>query len=233
MTPLVRFAFFLLPALFTTTGCSEDVLVFPDLVPATVRILNGTQDADSLSITIDSIQTVHVERTMLTSPLTIAAGRRVPFVFLYRGRTIGRDTAFFTLGSSGSIFLVARGSHQRIVRFLPAITDTLLPEGTPNALVKFCHAAEPDFVDDFYSLELWRSGAVTERLLPTSFDPDQSSRSWHALAPGTYTFEVRIPRGGRVAASSAPVTLQAGKSYFVYTIDAAPPSIDNIRLIVE
>jgi hypothetical protein len=220
-------------SILSFVACSEDTLIFPELTPAAVRILNATQDADTLAITIDSVQTILVARTAFTQPITIASGRRVPFVFAYRGQPIGRDTAFFTLGSAARIFLVSRGSHRRIVRFLPPITDTLLPPGTLNAFVKFCHAAEPDYVDQFYTLELWRSGAVTERLLPTSFDPDQTSRSWHALAPGTYTFEARIARGGRVAASTSPVELVAGKSYLIYTIDVAPPAIDNIKLVVE
>lgn len=233
MTFLARLLALVLALSVTLTSCTEDTLIFPELVPASVRLLNATRDTDSLVVTIDSTQSALIERTLVSAPIVVPAGRRVPFVFSYRGQPIGRDTAFFTLGSAGRIFLVARGSHTRIVRFLPPITDTTLPTGTPNAFIRFCHAAEPDFVDELYTLELWRSGAVAERLLPESFDPDQTSRSWHALAPGTYTFEARVARGGRVAATSVPVALQAGRSYLVYTIDAAPPAIDNIRLLVE
>jgi len=220
-------------AMVLLTGCDEAILQFPDLLPASVRVLNATDNADTLGIIIDSVTSVSIRRTELTDPISIAAGRRVPFVFTYKGLPIGRDTAQFTLGANGRIMLIARGSKDRIIRFLPPVLDTILPSGTANAFIKFTHAVEHDNVSRFYSVQLWRSGSTTEQLLPQNFDPDQTSRSWHALAPGQYTFEVRARNTSDVAATLGPIALVAGKSYFVFTTDIDPPALDRVALSIR
>lgn len=213
------------------TACSEAVLVFPEPTPARVRIVNTSQDVDPLTVVIDSSQTVDVARGATSGYRTVPAGRPISFVLQSAGTTIGRDTAYYTLGPGGSLILFARGSRARVVRFLSPLQDTVPPTGDPACYVKFTHAVEYDFISNAEFVDVFLS--TGERLFPETYPPDITSPRWAKLAPGSYTFVIRQAGSGAELARTATMQLTAGQSYVLYTYDRTPPTIDDVGVVLE
>jgi hypothetical protein len=220
---IVRFVLFS-TIVITTIACSEDVLVFPTPPPAQVRIVNTTQDVDPLTVMVDNSTQATAIRGEYSVLVTAPAGRPISFVLMERDSMLRRDTLYYTLGGSGKIILFTRGSKSNLVEFRRVIQDTQLPAGSANSVIRFTHMAEN--VDKAVTLEIWVKGAG--RLFPEDFDPGLSSPTYTAITPGTYTFEIREYKTTNVLFELSNVSIEAGKSYMIYTFDADPNVTDAI-----
>ncbi len=216
----------ILLSVIALTSCDDGVLTFPDPAPATVRVVNVTQDVQVLSVLVNGSTTVSAQRGMVTDQTQSPAGRPVSFLLL-EGAAPLRDTLFYTLGGSATVILFARGSKVNVVEFRRAIQDTALPADA-DPVIRFTHMAEN--VNQYVTLEVWLKGG--SRLMSEDFDPGFTSTGYTTLSPGTYSFEVREYQTTNVAASLENVTLERGKSYMLYTWDAQPPTEDMLSLSI-
>jgi hypothetical protein len=211
------------------TGCEQDVLTFPDLEPAHVRIVNTTQDVEQLNVVVDRSSTVTAARGAATGLAPAESGRLVSFVLKDGDKVLGgegRDTVYYILGGGAKVILFARGSTSNVVEFRRAIQDTTLsPNDDP--VIRFTHMAEQ--TDRFVTLEVWFKGG--EKVFDAEFDPGLSS-TYVSLPPGTYSFELREWGGPAVAAELVNVELKKGTSYMLYAWDAAPPTLDAVSLSI-
>lgn len=228
MCSILKFTPLFITSLAMLTSCNESVLDFPIPQPAQVRIVNTSRDADTLGVVIDSTTRINVERGAVSSRVLVSAGRPISFLVTYRGSAITRDTARYTLGANASIVLYARGSRDRIVSFNQPVQDTALSVTEPNAFVRFTHACENDFVDAGSLVELFTMQGT--KVFKEQYPPDITSPTWARMAPGTYAFVLREAGKPRELARLNNVTLEAGKTYMLYSFDLAPPSIDSIGL---
>jgi len=209
-------------------GCNESVLDFPLPTPARVRVVNTSRDADTLGVVIDSTLQLDVARGLASPFVEVGAGRPITFIVTYQGALIGRDTSRYTLGANGSIILFARGSKNKLVSFNSPVQDTLLDPTEPNAFVKFTNACEYDFVEAGGLVEVFTSSG--DKIFKEQYPPDITSPRWSAMAPGTYTFILREAGTPRELARVENVTLQAGRTYMLYSYDRNPPALDDIGL---
>lgn len=207
-------------------GCNENILVFPTLDPALVRIVNTTQDVGTLDVVVDGSATVTSQRGFVTEYTSSPAGRPVGFVLNENGEPLRRDTLFYTLGGNAKVILFARGAKATLVEFRRAIQDTTLAP-TDDPVIRFTHMAEN--TDFFVTLELFFKGG--EKVYDEEFDPGLSS-GYASLAPGTYSFEVRSWETGDVAATLENVEIKSGQAYMLYAWDENPPAVDQVALSV-
>lgn len=207
-------------------ACSDGVLTFPTPDPAEISVINVTDDVAKLSVLVDGTSTVTALRGAASASASCPAGRPVGFV-LKDSITDLRDTVYYTLGGKAKVILFAYGSKSSVVEFRRAIQDTVLP-ASANPVVRFTHMAQA--VDRFATLEVWIKGG--SRLIDEDFDPGLTSTSYTSLPPGTYSFELREYQTTNVAATLDNVVLQPGKSYMLYTWDAAPPATDSVTLSI-
>ena len=214
--------------LFTLVGCNESVLDFPLPSPARVRIVNTSRDADTIGVIIDSTINLDVARGEVSPFVEVGAGRPITFIVTYRGVIIGRDTSKYTMGSNGSIVLFARGSKNKLVSFTSPVQDTTLAADEANAFLKFTHACEYEYVEAGGLVEVYSGSG--DKIFKEQYPPDITSPRWSRMAPGTYSFVLREAGTTRELARIENVTLQAGKSYMLYSYDRNPPALDDIGL---
>ena len=207
----------------TVSSCEQDVLVFPTPDPARVRIVNTTQDVVNLETVIDETASITAARGAATIYAPAPAGRPIGFVFKENGEDLRRDTLFYTLGGSASVILFARGSRTGLVEFRRPLQDTSIPADA-DPVVRFVHMGEQ--TDQFFTLEVFTGDG--ERAFPEIFDPGIAS-AYRSFPAGEITFEAREWEAPTVAASLT-TTLERGRSYVIYTYDAAPPAFDQLTM---
>ena len=207
-------------------ACSDGVLTFPEPAPATIRVVNVTQDVHKLSVLVDGQSTITALRGLPSAATSCPAGRPVGFV-LKDSTTDLRDTVYYTLGGNATVMLFTYGSKGTVVEFRRAIQDTTLPVGS-NPVIRFTHMAQN--VDRYATLEVWIKGG--QRLIAEDFDPGLTSLAYTSLPPGTYSFELREYQTTNVVAELNNVAIERGRSYMLYSWDAAPPSLDSISLSI-
>jgi len=125
------------------------------------------------------------------------------------------------------VMLFAYGSKGTVVEFRRAIQDTTLPASS-NPVIRFTHMAQN--VDRYATLEVWIKGG--QRLIAEDFDPGLTSLAYTSLSPGTYSFELREYQTTNVVAELNNVAIEPGRSYMLYSWDAAPPALDSISLSI-
>lgn len=206
-------------------GCNDGVLNFPQPAPATVRVVNVTQDVGTLGVVIEGTSTLLIERGKASSATAVTSGRPVSFVFKEGDSVLRRDTLLYTLGGSARVILFAKGTKTNLVEFRQAIQDTLV-SGAPMAFIRYTHMCDAVDKAGFVQVHLDNG----EKLFDDIFQPGFSSRTYAQLAPGTYTFVLREDLTGVELGRLANVSLAAGASYMLYSYDAAPPAVDSIAM---
>ena len=206
-----------------SSACEQDVLVFPTPDPARVRIVNTTQDVATLETVIDETVSISSDRGLATAYASAPAGRPIGFVFKEDGEDLRRDTLFYTLGGSASVILFARGSKTGLVEFRRPLQDTSIAADA-DPVVRFVHMGER--TDQFFTLEVFTADG--QRAFPEIFDPGIAS-DYRSFPPGEITFETREWEAPTVAAEYT-MTLERGKTYVMYTYDAAPPTFDQLAM---
>lgn len=208
-------------------SCDEDVLTFPELEPARIRIVNVAPGIESLQFVIDSSTILNVPFSELSAPTEIPAGRPIPFVINVNGRPASRDTSRFTFGTSGSSFLATISLTPGNYSIVSPIRDTILPTNVPNGYVKFLHGVSDD---RFFEVEVYY--AQDQSLFASrTFDPYSSSPNFAQLSPGTYTFYLREPGGSTEFARLENVRIDAGRSYLLYSHSS--PTGEGINLKIQ
>lgn len=213
--------------ILSVMGCESGVITFPTPDPASVLIVNTTQNVPTVRVTMDSTINVDVTRGNASAYTQVAAGRPVTF-FIGSPSTVYRDNLRYTLGGNGRVILFVRGDTNSLVEFRREIQDTVMPAGSTSSVIRFTHMAER--VDKAYFLEVWITGGP--RLLPEEYEIGISSPVYHGIEPGTYSFEVREGGTTNVLAVLPNVQISAGRSYMLYTFDAEPPTVDSISLSI-
>lgn len=206
-------------------GCNDGVLNFPQPAPASVRVVNVTQDVAELGVVVEGTSNIRVSRGTASTEFDVTAGRPISFVFKEGDSVLRRDTLFYTLGGDARVILFAKGTKTNLVEFRKAIQDTTL-SGTAMAFLRFTHMAE--FVNRAEFVELWIEGG--QKVFDDLFLPGISSTTYAQLAPGTYSFVLREEGSGVELGRLANVSLSASMSYMLYSYDAAPPAIDSIAM---
>lgn len=214
-------------AILSIVACESGVITFPTPEPAAVLIVNTTQNVPITRVTMDSTINVDVERGLASAYTEVAAGRPVTF-FIGSPTMVYRDNLRYTLGGNGRVILFVRGDTNSLVEFRREIQDTVMPAGSTSSVIRFTHMAER--VDKAFFLEVWITGGP--RLLPEEYEIGISSPVYHEIEPGTYSFEVREGGTTNVLAVLPNVQISAGRSYMLYTYDAAPPTVDSISLSI-
>lgn len=211
------------------SACDEDVLTFPEPSPASVRVVNVTRDVVTLGVLVDGTTKFDVPRGAASGYVPSPAGRAVSFVLLDEGRSLRRDTLFYTLGGNARVILFAKGTKTNLVEFRSAIQDTALPPSETRGFVKFVHMAEYELADGEFVEVVTPEGT---KIFPEIFLPGIASPSWVALEPGTYTFQIRAYGTTDILATLSNVTISAGSTRILYTFDAAPPVPDSLALSI-
>lgn len=227
----MRFSCPILLALVTSilSSCDEDVLTFPEPSPASVRVVNVTRDVVSLGVLVDGTTSFDVARGEASGYVPSPAGRAVSFVLLDSGRSLRRDTLFYTLGGSARVILFAKGTKTNLVEFRSAVQDTVLPTSETRGFVKFVHMAEYELTDGEFVEVVTPDGT---NVFPEVFLPGIASPSWVALEPGTYTFQIRAYGTTDILTTLSNVSISAGSTRILYTFDAAPPVPDSLALSI-
>ncbi|MDZ4746306.1 MAG: hypothetical protein SGJ05_09935 [bacterium] len=206
-------------------ACDDGVLNFPQPAPASVRVVNVTQDVTLLGVGIEGETKLLIARGSVSSVIEVPAGRQVSFVFLDSNKMIGRDTLRYTFGGDARVILFAKGTKTNLVEIRQAIQDTIVTSSS-MAFVRFTHMVEN--FDKAGFVELWHeSGSL---VFDDLFQPGFSSRGYTQLAPGTYSFVLREEGTSLVLGRLTNVSLAAGMSYMIYSYDAAPPAVDSIAM---
>lgn len=221
---LHKFAALILLGAFVI-GCDDGVLNFPQPAPASLRVVNVTQDVATLGVVLEGASTLLIDRGAASSEIDVTAGRPVSFVFKEGDSVLRRDTLFYTLGGDAHVILFAKGTKTNLVEFRQAIQDTSV-SGNTMAFVRFTHMAENVNRAEF--VELWTDGG--QKVFDNLFLPGISSSNYAQLTPGAYTFVLREEGTGEVLGCLANVSLLAGSSYMLYSYDAAPPAVDSIAM---
>ena len=225
ITMRVLFLFVITTMTTVVIGCEDGVLNFPQPAPASIRIVNVTQDVASLSVVIDGNITLLSKRGQVSADMGVPAGRRISLVFRDGDNVIGRDTLRQTFGGGAQLILFAKGTKTNIVDFRQAIQDTTVT-GSPMAFVRFTHMS--DYFDKAGFAELWFEGG--QKVFDNIFEPGISSRDYTQLVPGIYSFVLREEGTGVELSRLNNVNLSAGASYMIFSYDAAPPIVDSIAL---
>jgi hypothetical protein len=207
-------------------SCEDGVITFPTPEPAQLRIVNVTSNLQRARVTIDSATFIEADRGRASDYTQIAAGRQIQ-VQIGSPTRVFRNNLRYTLGGGARVILFVRGDTTSLIEFRREIQDTALPMGSTNAVLRFTHMAEN--VDKGYFTEIWISGG--EQLFPVEFEPGISSRSYYAIAPGTYSFELREAGTQNVLARLNDVTIRAGTSSMLYSYNASPTE-DDITLAI-
>ncbi|MBL0322654.1 MAG: DUF4397 domain-containing protein [Ignavibacteria bacterium] len=136
--------------ILSVIGCESGVITFPTPDPASVLIVNTTQNVPTVRVTMDSTINVDVTRGDASAYTQVAAGRPVTF-FIGSPTTVYRDNLRYTLGGNGRVILFVRGDTTSLVEFRREIQDTVMPAGSTSSVIRFTHMAEN--VDKAYFLE--------------------------------------------------------------------------------
>jgi hypothetical protein len=232
MTTPLRIVCLCLLSGLAASACDEDVLTFPTLEPARIRIVNTAIGTPFLQFVIDSTIVIDVPYSDVSTSTNIPAGRPIPFVINVNGRPAGRDTSRYTFGTSGASFLVSTSTTPGNYTIVSPIRDTILPAGVPNGYIKFLHAVNPELADRSFEVEVILN--TDTRLFGTrTFEPYVSSPNFAQLAPGTYSFRIQEAGGTTVFARLDNVIIEAGKSYLLYSFLSQPATADGIALKIQ
>lgn len=207
-------------------SCSEDVLTFPELEPARIRIVNVAPGIESLQFVIDSSIVLNVPFSEISPSTAIPSGRPIPFVINVNGRPASRDTSRFTFGTSGASFLATISLTPGNYSIVSPIRDTILPANVPNGYVKFLHGVSDD---RFFEVEVYYT--QEEPLFASrTFDPYSSSPNFAQLSPGTYTFYLREAGSSTEFARLENVRIDAGRSYLLYSHPSSAGDGINLKI---
>ncbi len=229
--------FFAFAALIVLAGCESGVLVFPTPQPANVRFVNVTSDISTVRVMIDGGTTVDVARGDASDYTDVGAGRQVAIVVTEPDPVpsdaiparIFVDTTKYTFGERGRVILFVFGDTTGTTAFRSEIQDTVLPSSTSKPVIRFTHMALT--VDKAYFVDVFIAGG-RQLFSGQEFSPGISASSYEELEPGTYTFELRESGTTNVVATLRDVTITSGRSYMLYSYDAAPPEMDAVALSI-
>lgn len=206
-------------------ACNENVLDLPDPPPARLRIVNVTEDVETLSVMVDSSARLTISRGKASGFEQAAAGRAISFDLSDgNGQPLRRESLYYTLGGGARVLLFVKGSRTGLIEFRRAIQDTVIDPASTSAFVRFTHMAE--LTDRGQLVELWVKGG--KRVFPEDYLPGITSPKAEPIVPGTYTFELRESGTTSVLAEWPAMDVKAGTSVMLYTYDLAPPELDRI-----
>ena len=159
---------------------------------------------------------------------TSLQGRPVSFTFNENGKSIRRDTLYYTLGSNANLILFVKGSAKGLVEFFSiAQQDTTLPASAPNAVIRFTHAALESF--GAQTVKVFANG---NQLFNEEFDPGITSTKFLQIPPGSYTFELRDAFTNNVVGTIGAIQISAGVSYMLFSYDLLPVAEKQVGLSI-
>ncbi|MEN9282178.1 MAG: hypothetical protein RL594_1113 [Bacteroidota bacterium] len=208
------------------SACQDGVLNFPTPEPALVRIVNVTANLSRARVTIDSTTLIEADRGAASEFASVAAGRQLQ-VQVGSPQRAFRTNLKYTLGGGARVILFVRGDTTSLIEFRREIQDTVLPPSAATSVIRFTHMAEN--VDKGYFVEVWQRNG--QQLFPIEFEPGISSRSYYAIAPGTYSFEVREAGTTNVLARLENITIGSAESRMLYTYNTSSVT-DDITLAI-